>query len=129
MNVESVQTVIVGGGQAGLAASHDLSARCLPHVVLEGGDRVGDSWRHRWDSLRLFTPARYDGLPGRPFPGVLTLIPVPKNPHGINVTPDGRYAIASGKLSPTVTIIDEQGLRLRAMSADQAPRRMPTATR
>lgn len=69
MNVESVQTVIVGGGQAGLAASHELSARGLPHVVLEGGDRVGDSWRHRWDSLRLFTPARYDGLPGRPFPG------------------------------------------------------------
>jgi putative flavoprotein involved in K+ transport len=69
MSVESVQTVVVGGGQAGLAASHELSARGLPHVVLEGGARVGDSWRHRWDSLRLFTPARYDGLPGRPFPG------------------------------------------------------------
>ncbi|KQY47913.1 NAD(P)/FAD-dependent oxidoreductase [Cellulomonas sp. Root137] len=69
MNVENVQTVVIGGGQAGLAASHELSARGLPHVVLEGGARVGDSWRHRWDSLRLFTPARYDGLPGRPFPG------------------------------------------------------------
>ncbi|KRD45024.1 portal protein [Cellulomonas sp. Root930] len=69
MNVENVQSVVIGGGQAGLAASHELSARGLPHVVLEGGARVGDSWRHRWDSLRLFTPARYDGLPGRPFPG------------------------------------------------------------
>src|SRR5687767_12022001 len=47
-------------------------------------------------------------------PGILTLIPVPKNPHGINVTPDGRYAIASGKLSPTVTIIDAQTLKIVA---------------
>jgi putative flavoprotein involved in K+ transport len=69
MSVENVQTVVIGGGQAGLAASHELSVRGLPHVVLEAGARVGDSWRRRWDSLRLFTPARYDGLPGRPFPG------------------------------------------------------------
>lgn len=46
--------------------------------------------------------------------GVLTLIPVPKNPHGVNVTPDGRYAIASGKLSPTVTIIDAHTLKIVA---------------
>ena len=45
---------------------------------------------------------------------MLTLIPVPKNPHGINVTPDGRYAIASGKLSPTVTIIDAHTLKIVA---------------
>lgn len=69
MDVDVVQTVVVGGGQAGLAASHELTARGLPHVLLEAGERVGDSWRRRWDSLRLFTPARYDGLPGRPFPG------------------------------------------------------------
>jgi nitrous-oxide reductase len=47
-------------------------------------------------------------------PGLLTLIPVPKNPHGVNVTPDGRYAIASGKLSPTVTIIDAHTLKIVA---------------
>ena len=47
-------------------------------------------------------------------PGVLTLIPVPKNPHGVNVTPDGRYAIAAGKLSPTVTIIDAHTLKIAA---------------
>jgi len=46
--------------------------------------------------------------------GVLTLIPVPKNPHGVNVTPDGRYAIASGKLSPTVTIVDTKTLKIVA---------------
>jgi nitrous-oxide reductase len=46
--------------------------------------------------------------------GILTLIPVPKNPHGVNVTPDGRYVIASGKLSPTVTIIDAHTLKIVA---------------
>ncbi len=47
-------------------------------------------------------------------PGLLTLIPVPKNPHGVNVTPDGRYAIAAGKLSPTVTIVDAHTLKIVA---------------
>jgi nitrous-oxide reductase len=47
-------------------------------------------------------------------PGILTLIPVPKNPHGVNVTPDGKYVIASGKLSPTVTIIDAHTLEIVA---------------
>ena len=47
-------------------------------------------------------------------PGVMTLIPVPKNPHGINATPDGKYVIASGKLSPTVTIIDARTLKIVA---------------
>ena len=54
-----------------------------------------------------------DPRPGK-CPGVLTLIPVPKNPHGINVTPDGRYVIAAGKLSPTVTIIDAHTLKIVA---------------
>src|SRR5215472_5873704 len=47
-------------------------------------------------------------------PGVLTLIPVPKNPHGCNVTPDGKYVLASGKLSPAVTIIDAATLKVIA---------------
>lgn len=69
MTLERTAVVVIGAGQAGLAASHELAARGVPHVVLEASARVGDSWRHRWDSLRLFTPARYDGLPGRRFPG------------------------------------------------------------
>ncbi|MEJ1109566.1 MULTISPECIES: flavin-containing monooxygenase [unclassified Kribbella] len=68
MTTERFDTVIVGGGQAGLAVGYELAARQRSFVILERGERIGDSWRRRWDSLRVFTPARYDGLPGWPFP-------------------------------------------------------------
>ncbi|OMH27827.1 hypothetical protein BKD30_02505 [Tersicoccus phoenicis] len=61
-------TVVVGGGQAGLAVGHHLARQGRDFVVLDAGRRVGESWRERCDSLRLFTPAQYDGLPGLPFP-------------------------------------------------------------
>jgi putative flavoprotein involved in K+ transport len=66
---ERVETVIVGGGQAGLAVGYHLARRERPFVILDADQRPGDAWRRRWDSLRLFTPARYSGLPGMPFPG------------------------------------------------------------
>ncbi|MEG3614023.1 flavin-containing monooxygenase [Isoptericola haloaureus] len=56
--------VVVGGGQAGLATSYHLSRLGVEHVVLDAAARAGDSWRHRWDSLRLFTPPRVDHLDG-----------------------------------------------------------------
>jgi len=65
---ESFETVVIGGGQAGLAVGHELAERGRSFVILEANGRIGDSWRKRWDSLKLFTPARYDGLPGFPFP-------------------------------------------------------------
>ena len=63
-----VQVVVIGGGQAGLSVGYCLARRGLSFVILEGNPRVGDSWRNRWDSLRLFTPAKYNGLIGLPFP-------------------------------------------------------------
>jgi putative flavoprotein involved in K+ transport len=63
-----VETVIVGGGQAGLATAHHLLRRGRECLVLDASARVGDNWRRRWDSLRLFTPARFDSLPGWRFP-------------------------------------------------------------
>jgi putative flavoprotein involved in K+ transport len=65
---EHVETVIIGGGQAGLATGYSLARRGLPFVILDASERIGNAWRKRWDSLRLFTPARYNGLPGWPFP-------------------------------------------------------------
>jgi putative flavoprotein involved in K+ transport len=66
--VERYGTLVIGGGQAGLAVGQQLAARDVDFAILDAGRRVGDAWRHRWDSLRLFTPARYSGLPGMPFP-------------------------------------------------------------
>ncbi|PFG41075.1 putative flavoprotein involved in K+ transport [Georgenia soli] len=62
------RTIVVGAGQAGLAAGYHLGRHGLPFTILEADERVGGSWNHRWDSMRLFTPATGDGLPGMPFP-------------------------------------------------------------
>jgi putative flavoprotein involved in K+ transport len=64
-----IDTVVIGAGQSGLATSRRLQQRDVDHVVLDRHPRIGDAWRRRWDSLKLFTPARFDGLPGMPFPG------------------------------------------------------------
>ena len=63
-----LDAVIVGAGQAGLAMGRELAHAGRRFVIVDGSERVGDSWRSRWSSLRLFTPARYSGLPGLPFP-------------------------------------------------------------
>ncbi len=68
MTNEHFDTAIIGGGQAGLATAYHVKQRGRTPVVLDENERVGDSWRTRWDSLRLFTPAQYDGLPGWRFP-------------------------------------------------------------
>jgi putative flavoprotein involved in K+ transport len=60
--------VVIGAGQAGLSVGYHLARLGLRFVILDAEARVGDVWRRRWDSLRLFTPARYDGLDGMPFP-------------------------------------------------------------
>lgn len=67
-NPERHEAIVIGAGQGGLSAAHHLAKRAIDHVVLEAGDRVGDQWRTRYDSLRLYSPARYDGLPGLAFP-------------------------------------------------------------
>jgi putative flavoprotein involved in K+ transport len=65
---EHLETVVIGGGQAGLSVGHHLARRGRPFLILDANQRVGDGWRNRWDSLRLFTPARYNALAGLPFP-------------------------------------------------------------
>jgi putative flavoprotein involved in K+ transport len=69
MNRSHVRALVIGGGQAGLAVGYHLRRHGLPFLIVDENERVGDAWRKRWDSLRLFTPARYNNLPGMPFPG------------------------------------------------------------
>jgi putative flavoprotein involved in K+ transport len=66
---ERLDVVVVGAGQAGLAIGHSLARSGRRFVILEAGRSVGTAWRERWDSLVLFTPRRFDALPGLAFPG------------------------------------------------------------
>jgi putative flavoprotein involved in K+ transport len=62
------QTIVIGAGQAGLTMGYFLKEQGQDFAILDANERIGDSWRQRWDSLRLFTPARYNGLAGMPYP-------------------------------------------------------------
>ena len=66
---EKLDTIVIGAGQAGLSAGYHLAKRGKPFVILDAADRVGGSWLNRWDSLKLFTPAIRDSLPGLPLGG------------------------------------------------------------
>ena len=68
MNRERINTVVIGGGQAGLSVGYHLQRKGVQFVILDASARVGDVWRNRWDSLRVFTPARFSSLDGMPFP-------------------------------------------------------------
>jgi putative flavoprotein involved in K+ transport len=115
-STEYVETVVIGGGQAGLSVGYYLARQHRPFAILDANERIGDAWRKRWDSLRLFTPARYDGLEGLPFPAPAVSFPT-KNEMadylesyaarfdlpvrtGVKVDGlsrrDGRYALTSG---------------------------------
>jgi putative flavoprotein involved in K+ transport len=72
---ERIDTVVVGAGQAGLSVGYHLKRRGIPFVILDAGPRVGDVWRRRWDSLRLFTPAKFAGLDGLPYPAAPNAFP------------------------------------------------------
>ena len=63
------EVAVIGGGQAGLAMGYFLAREGRHFTILEASDSIGAAWRSRWDSLVLFTPRRYDALPGLPFPG------------------------------------------------------------
>jgi putative flavoprotein involved in K+ transport len=73
--IERYETVIVGGGQAGLSVGYHLKKQGRSFVILDASERIGDAWRNRWDSLRLYSPAFRDGLPGMPFPAPRTTYP------------------------------------------------------
>jgi putative flavoprotein involved in K+ transport len=101
---EHVETVIIGGGQAGLAVGFHLKTQGRPFVILDANERVGDSWRKRWPSLRLYSPAKLDGLPGMPFPA-----PRHSFPSGLEMA-DYLEAYASGFELPVESGVRVDGL-------------------
>jgi putative flavoprotein involved in K+ transport len=74
-STKKVETIVIGGGQAGLSVGYHLAQRGESFQILDANKRIGDAWRNRWDSLRLFTPARYSSLPGLPFPAKADAFP------------------------------------------------------
>jgi putative flavoprotein involved in K+ transport len=67
-SVDWYDTVVIGAGKSGLAAGYYLARTSRSFVMIDANERPGDTWRRRWDSLRLFSPAQWNGLPGLPFP-------------------------------------------------------------
>jgi putative flavoprotein involved in K+ transport len=68
MTTQHIETLIVGAGQAGLSTGYHLQRLGRPYLIIDGNERIGDNWRHQWDTLKLYSPAKYDGLPGLDFP-------------------------------------------------------------
>lgn len=66
--IKKYKVIVIGAGQAGLSAGYFLKKNNIDFLILNASERVGDSWRNRWDSLRLFTPAKFNGLAGMKFP-------------------------------------------------------------
>jgi len=144
---ERVQAVVIGAGQAGLAVGYYLAQRGISFVILESNPRIGDSWRTRWDSLRLFTPARFDAIPGMPFPAPANEfptknqmadylesyakhfdLPVRTSARVDSVTRDGdRYTVRAGALTieaehVVVAMSDFQKPRIPAFAGELDPR-------
>jgi putative flavoprotein involved in K+ transport len=68
MTTQHIETLIIGSGQAGLATGHHLQRMGRSFLIVDRNARIGDNWREQWDTLKLYSPAKYDGLPGLPFP-------------------------------------------------------------
>jgi putative flavoprotein involved in K+ transport len=68
MTTQHIETLIIGAGQAGLATGYHLQRLGLPCLVVDRNERIGDNWRQQWDTLKLYSPAKYDALPGLEFP-------------------------------------------------------------
>jgi putative flavoprotein involved in K+ transport len=68
VTTQHIETLIIGAGQAGLVTGYHLKQMGRQFLIVDANEQIGDNWRQQWDSLRLYTPAKYDGLPGLPFP-------------------------------------------------------------
>jgi putative flavoprotein involved in K+ transport len=116
-SVERVNTVVVGGGQAGLSVGYHLKRLGVPFLILDASERIGDAWRHRWDSLRLFTPARFDGLDGMPFPAPPSSFPTKDEMADYLETYARKFALPV-RLGVRVERVSRQGGRFLLVAGD-----------
>jgi putative flavoprotein involved in K+ transport len=116
-----LDVVVVGGSQAGLAMAWHLARQGLGFVVLEAGPEVGHVWRSRWDSLKLFTPAQYDALPGMAFPAPADTYPT-KDPVADYLQTYVATFDLPVRLNARVTDLRRVGDDFEAHTADQVYR-------
>ena len=124
-----LDVVVVGGSQAGLAMAWHLQRQRLHFIVLEAAPEVGHTWRNRWDSLKLFTPAQYDALPGLAFPAPADTYPT-KDPVADYLQ---AYATAFDlpvRLNARVTRLSktDDGFEVRTAEASFGARQVVVAT-
>jgi putative flavoprotein involved in K+ transport len=126
---ELLDAAVIGGSQVGLAMAWHLAQQGRRFVVLEAGPEVGHSWRSRWDSLTLFTPAQYDSLPGMPFPGAPDTYP------GKDAVADYLQAYAAAfslpvRLNARVTQLHktDEGFEIRTQDQTYRARQVVVAT-
>ena len=120
-----LDVAVIGGGQAGLAIGHLLAQQGRRLAIFEAGPAVGSAWRGRWDSLVLFTPRRYDALPGMPFPGDPGRPPAPgrgrRLPRGLRAP----VRAARGDRPPRADAARPRGRRIRGRARSAATSRPP----
>jgi putative flavoprotein involved in K+ transport len=105
---ERVNTVIVGAGQAGLSVGYHLQRRGVSFVMLDSAARIGDAWRKRWDSLKLFTPRKFSSLDGWAFPGDRNAFPT-KDEMGDYLEAYARHFEFPVRLNTRVERVSRQG--------------------
>jgi putative flavoprotein involved in K+ transport len=114
----SLDVVVVGGSQAGLAIGYHLARQGRRFVIVDAGAAVGETWSSRWDSLTLFTPARYSGLPGMPFPAPRESYPTKHDVAAYLAAYARRFELPV-KLNARVTSLTERAGRYATATADE----------
>jgi putative flavoprotein involved in K+ transport len=115
--VERTDVLVVGAGQSGLALGYHLQRRGCEVLLVDRNARIGDSWRKRWDSLKLYSPASRDGLPGLPFPAARTAYPT-KDEMGDYLESYAAHFELPVRLSTSVESLTQEDGRFLAHAGD-----------